>query len=119
MTRKKSRPTPAPVLEAEDLIDLEELGAAVDPLSADALRERLRGILGAQDIDPDTQMRAIVTAVTKLGIDIGVRRSRLPYPLSRGERLDRVKTLLDSLPPDELEVIRTHLRPVKVPDPVA
>lgn len=101
-------------INPDELVDLSEIG--IDPLSADALRSRLRGILGAQDLDPDTQMRAIVTAVTKLGIDIGVRKTQLPYPLSRGDRLDRMKLLLDSLPADELEVIRTHLRP---PSPTA
>lgn len=94
----------------EELVDLKGMGIEIDPLSADSLRARLRDILNKADIDPDTQMRAIVTAVTKLGIDIGVRKTKLPYPLSRADRMDRFKVLLGSISSSERNELFLHLK---------
>jgi hypothetical protein len=102
-------PTTAP-LGPEDLT-----ASGPDPLSGESLRERLRDILSREGLDDDAAMKAIVTAVTKLGIDIGVRRSGLPYPLSPEDRVDRMKTLLGSLPEEELAEIRGWLEKSQSP----
>ncbi len=111
------------IQEPDGSFDVEPAEAAkeLDPLSGEALRNKLRDILAAPDQDTDTTMRAIVTAVTKLGVDIGTRRSELPYPLSRGDRVDRMKVLLTSLPEDELFEIKKWIAKqevLSIPPPI-
>jgi hypothetical protein len=77
-----------------------------DPLSAEALREKLKQVLQDPGADSKEVLAGIQSAIRDFGVQVKQEQETdLPLPLTREQRMEWTRDLLDALPDDELREI--------------